>query len=215
VAYASSTKVVVLIKPGNADIRVQRPALRGPASARENAVVPDYLRELAPLAIIIMGVTGSGKTTLGMELVRDLGCPYLEGDDFHASEAIAKMRASEPLSDGDRWPWLDRIGRAARDEIAAHGLVVAACSALKRRYRDRLRETIGWPVRFVLLDAGREELCRRLAERKGHFMPASLIPSQLETLERPAADEHVLTLDAQQPPTVLRDRTLGWLTVPA
>ncbi len=178
-----------------------------------NRDVPDH--HLAPLAIIIMGVTGSGKTTVGTQLASALNCPYLEGDTFHAPEAIAKMRAGQPLNDDDRWPWLDRIGAASRGEIAAHGVAVVACSALKRRYRDRLRQSIGGPVRFVYLEVAADELCRRLAERQGHFMPSSLIPSQLETLERPAPDEHVFTLNAQQPPAVLADRIQAWLKVPA
>lgn len=158
-----------------------------------------------------MGVAGSGKTTIGTQLARALGSPYLEGDSFHAPEAIAKMRAGQPLTDEDRWPWLDRIGAAMHSEIAAHGIAVAACSALKRRYRDRLRQTIGQPVRFVYLEAGRDELSRRLAARHGHFMPSSLIPSQLEALEPPTPDEQVLTLDAQQPPVALADQIQAWL----
>ena len=121
-----------------------------------------------------MGVSGSGKSTLGQELAGAIACPYLEGDDFHTPEAIAKMRAGEPLSDADRWPWRDRIGHCAAVAIADHGVVVAACSALKRSYRDRLRESIPAPVRFVLLEGNREELARRIAIRPGHYMPAGL-----------------------------------------
>ncbi len=174
----------------------------------------DYSRALAPLAIIMMGVSGSGKSTLGRELAGAIACPYLEGDDFHASEAVTKMRAGVPLSDADRWPWLDRIGHAATTEIANHGIVVAACSALKRSYRDRLRETILAPVRFVLLDSDSKELARRLANRPGHYMPAGLLSSQIDTLEYPQPDEHVLVVDALLSPPTLRHQIIAWLTDP-
>jgi gluconokinase len=174
--------------------------------------VPDISRGLAPLAIIIMGVSGSGKSTLGKELADALAVPFLEGDVFHTPQAIEKMRAAVPLTDEDRWPWLDSLGCAVGAAMANSGVVVAACSALKRTYRDRLRKTISAPVCFVLLDGEREELWRRLSNRIGHFMPARLLSSQLETLERPRADEPAITLDAGQPPSVLCEQTITWLT---
>ena len=94
---------------------------------------------------------------------------------------LEKMRAGTPLDDADRWPWLDRLGFAAGEVVASGGRVVAACSALKRGYRERLRAAIGAPTRFVLLDAGQDELLRRLTQRSGHYMPASLLDSQLAT----------------------------------
>lgn len=159
-----------------------------------------------------MGVSGSGKSTLGVLLADALGCPFLEGDDFHAAAAVAKMRGGEALTDADRWPWLDRLGAALGQEAATHGGAVAACSALRRCYRDRLRRAAGGAVRFILLDAPRPELARRLAVRPGHYMPASLLDSQLETLERPAADEAVLALDAGSAPELLCAQALEWLT---
>ena len=111
-----------------------------------------------------MGVAGSGKSTLGAHLSRTLGCPFMEGDDFHSADAIAKMRSGQPLTDADRWPWLDRLGGAIGEAVAAHGVAVAACSALRRCYRDRLIEAIGAATRFVLLDSPHEELQRRLAK---------------------------------------------------
>jgi len=174
--------------------------------------VSELFRGVAPLAIIVMGVAGSGKSTLGGQLAAAIGCPFLEGDAFHAPEAIEKMRAGEPLTDDDRWPWLDRVGRGVADAVAGSGLAVAACSALKRSYRDRLRRTIGIPVLFVLLEAGQEELKRRLSSRPGHYMPAGLLPSQLDTLEPPGSDEQVLTLDGEQPPAALRDAVLAALS---
>ena len=161
-----------------------------------------------------MGVSGSGKSTLGALLARRLGCPFLEGDDFHDVRAIAKMRAGQPLDDDDRWPWLDRLGAAISETLTADGAVVAACSALRLRYRQRLREAIPVPTRFVLLDASYEEILRRLSQRAGHYMPASLLDSQLATLERPSPDEAIFTLDAAEPPERLCDIALAWLNAP-
>ena len=158
-----------------------------------------------------MGVSGSGKSTLGALLARRLDCPFLEGDDFHDAQAVAKMSAGQPLDDADRWPWLDRLGLAAGEVVASGGRVVAACSALKRGYRERLRAAIGAPTRFVLLDAGQDELLRRLTQRSGHYMPASLLDSQLATLERPGPDEAIFTLDAAAPPVRLCDEAQAWL----
>ncbi len=158
-----------------------------------------------------MGVSGSGKSTLGALLARKLGCPFLEGDDFHDERAIAKMSAGQPLDDDDRWPWLDRLGLAAGEALAPGGQVVVACSALRRSYRDRLRGAIPAPTRFVLLDVSPDELLRRLTHRAGHYMPASLLDSQLATLERPGPDEVVFTLDAVAPPERLCEIAQGWL----
>ncbi len=162
-----------------------------------------------------MGVSGSGKSTLGALLAQKLDCPFLEGDAFHDSNAVAKMSAGLPLNDDDRWPWLDRIGAAMGEALTSGGQVVAACSALRRSYRERLREAIPIPTRFVLLDASYDELLRRLTQRAGHYMPASLLDSQLATLERPDADEAVFTLDAAEPPERLCDIAQAWLTEPA
>jgi gluconokinase len=158
-----------------------------------------------------MGVSGSGKSTLGALLADSLGCPFLEGDDFHAREAIEKMRGGAPLDDEDRWPWLERIGAATAQSIAAHGGAVVACSALRRRYRDRLRSAVGQPVRFILLENDRARLLERLASRACHFMPASLLDSQLATLERPLAEEEAVAFNTEIPPLALRDMALAWL----
>lgn len=155
------------------------------------------------LAVIVMGVSGSGKSTLGAALSAALGCAFLEGDDYHSDAAVAKMRAGHPLTDEDRWPWLDRLGGAIGAALARDGIAVAACSALRRAYRERLTDAIGAPTRFVLLDTAREELRRRIAGRPMHYMPPSLLDSQLETLEPPAPDEHALTLDADAPVATL------------
>ena len=137
-------------------------------------------------AIIVMGVAGSGKTAVGEPLAAELGLPFGDADTFHPSANVAKMAAGTPLTDDDRWPWLDAIGAAIRD--APRGIVVT-CSALKRVYRDRIRRAAGRSVQFVFLDPGRATLESRLATRRGHFFPPSLLDSQLATLERPGPDE--------------------------
>lgn len=166
---------------------------------------------IAPLAVIIMGVSGSGKSTLGTVLATALGAPFLEGDSFHAAAAVAKMRSGQPLGDADRWPWLDRLGAAIGVEVRATGVAVAACSALRRSYRDRLAAAIAAPTRFILLDAAPAELRHRLANRPGHYMPSSLLTSQLDTLERLAPDEAATTLDASVSPERLCCEALAWL----
>ena len=158
-----------------------------------------------------MGVSGCGKSTLGGLLARSLGCPFLEGDDFHSPEAIAKMRGGEALTDDDRWPWLDRLGQAAARSIAEGGAAVVACSALRRCYRDRLRATLDMPVQLILLENSRERLLERLSARSDHFMPVDLLDSQLATLERPRAEEGALTLVTEASPTLLRDVALARL----
>lgn len=165
----------------------------------------------APLAIIVMGVSGSGKSTLANLLARALDCPFLEGDDFHSAAAVAKMRAGHALSDADRWPWLDRLGHALGEAARTNGRAVATCSALKRRYRDRLITAAGGRVRFVLLDNDRDELLQRLEQRSAHYMPASLLDSQLDTLERPAPDEPVLALNSHHSPPELCHAAVAWL----
>lgn len=164
-----------------------------------------------PSAIIVMGVSGSGKSTLGALLARALRCPFLEGDDFHDAAAVAKMRAGHALVDDDRWPWLDRLGQALGQTAAANGCAVATCSALRRSYRERLIAAAGEGTRFVLLDADRDELLRRVSDRPGHYMPPSLLDSQLDTLERPGTEERVLALSSRATPEELCEQTVAWL----
>ena len=162
-------------------------------------------------AIIVMGVAGSGKTTLASLLAEKLDCPFLEGDDYHSDANVAKMRGGQPLTDEDRWPWLDALGAAVAETIAAGGFAVASCSALRRVYRDRLRAAIGPGVLFVLLEADAAELARRLTQRPGHYMPANLLGSQLATLERPDADEDALDLRTERAPALLAEQVLNRL----
>ena len=157
----------------------------------------------APMAVIVMGVSGCGKSTVGALLAERLGCRFLEGDMFHDAAAIDKMRGGTPLTDEDRWPWLDRVGAAVADAAAGEGAIVVACSALRRVYRDRLRVAIPVPTHFVMLDNSREEILRRLTARAHEFMPASLLDSQFDALERPSADEPVLVLLSNAAPEVL------------
>jgi gluconokinase len=162
-------------------------------------------------AIVIMGVSGSGKSTLASLLAAKLDCPFFEGDEFHSTANVAKMRGGEPLTDADRWPWLDRIGAALGKAVKEDGLAVAACSALRHSYRDHLRAAIGAPVAFILLEVGRDELMRRLSNRPHHYMPASLLDSQLAILERPDETERALTLDSNLDPEDLAYRAMAWL----
>jgi gluconokinase len=148
-------------------------------------------------AIVVMGVSGSGKTSIGEGLAAHLGMPLLEGDQFHPRANIDKMSSGTPLTDDDRWPWLDAIAAAMRD---APGGVIVTCSSLRRVYRDRLRERAGRPVLFVFLDGSQETIAARLAERKGHFMPPSLLQSQFATLEPPGADEPGIVRVSIDPP---------------
>ena len=161
-----------------------------------------------PHPIVAMGVSASGKSSLGEALAEALGCPFLEGDDEHPPANVAKMKAGIPLTDEDRAPWLARIAAWLGDHDGCWA--VASCSALRRAYRDRLRA--GAPhVAFVLMDVDRDTLAERLRGRPGHFMPPELLDSQLATLERPLPDERVLILDATRPRDVNRDEALGWV----
>ncbi|MFC7338469.1 gluconokinase [Haloferula chungangensis] len=148
--------------------------------------------------IVIAGVSGSGKTTIGLELAHLLDAEFVDADDFHSPEAIAKMAAGQPLEDEDRVEWLSALGRslAARDRST-----VLACSALKKSYRDRLRELCDG-LTFVLLTAETERLRERIEERArgGHFMPSSLLDSQLETLEQ--GDDMIVIVNVGPPEEV-------------
>ncbi len=148
-------------------------------------------------AVIVMGVSGSGKTSVGEALSNRFGWPLLEGDQFHPKANIDKMSSGTPLTDDDRWPWLDAIATAMRE--APDGVIVT-CSSLRRVYRDRLRDGAERPVIFVFLNGSRETLAARLGARKGHFMPASLLDSQLATLEAPTADEPGIVPVSLEPP---------------
>ncbi len=149
-------------------------------------------------AVFVSGVSGTGKSTVGRRLAGALDVAFLEGDDFHPAANIQKMSGGLALSDADRWPWLDALAVAVNERRSAAG-VVAACSALKRSYRDRLRGSIAPPLLFVCLTADRATLAVRIESRMGHFMPESLLDSQLATLELPGPDEKAQILAAGRP----------------
>jgi gluconokinase len=144
--------------------------------------------------IVVMGVSGSGKSTVGAALAQRLRVPFADADDFHPPANVAKMTAGEALDDDDRWPWLEAIG----EWLAAHDGGVMTCSALKRSYRDRLRHNRP-DVEFVHLHGDRDVITRRQATRPGHFMPASLLDSQFATLEPLEDDEQGFVVDVDQP----------------
>jgi gluconokinase len=148
-----------------------------------------------PPVIVVMGVSGCGKSTVGAALALRLGTEFVEGDAFHPPENVARMAAGTPLTDADRAGWLRTL--AAHIALAAPRGVVVSCSALKRSYRDVLR-TGSAALRFVWLDLPRAELEARMAKRTGHYMPASLLESQLATLEAPSADEAAIRIDGTQ-----------------
>lgn len=144
------------------------------------------------LRLVIMGVAGCGKSTVGAALSEQLDIPYEDGDDLHSAEAVEKMRAGVPLNDDDRWPWLDRIADALKSDAP----LIIGCSALRRTYRDRIRAGAGGPVTFVHLAGDRDLIASRMASRSGHYMPLSLLDSQFATLERPGSDEAIeVTID--------------------
>jgi gluconokinase len=145
-----------------------------------------------PPVLVVMGVAGSGKTTVGRLLAEQLGWDFGEGDDLHPAENVAKMAAGHPLTDDDRWPWLERVAEWIRDHTDAHRPGIITCSALKRSYRDVLR---GDGVVFVYLHGTKQQIADRLAARHGHYMPASLLDSQFADLEPPGEDEHALRID--------------------
>jgi gluconokinase len=166
----------------------------------------------SPPAVVVMGVSGSGKTTVGEALAGRLGVRFRDADEFHPKANVEKMSAGVPLTDADRWPWLDAIGTAIR-EAPREAAIVISCSALKRVYRERILKAAGRPVTFVHLTGSRALLAKRMQRRRGHFMPASLLDSQLTTLEPLQADEPGFSVPIDPPVEgiveEIADR-LGW-----
>ncbi|MET9776655.1 gluconokinase [Streptomyces sp. NPDC006367] len=168
-----------------------------------------------PHVVVVMGVAGTGKTTIGPLLAARLGVPYAEGDDFHPPANIAKMTAGTPLTDEDRWPWLDAIGDWAHGRAGLGGVV--SSSALKRSYRDRLRAAAPGVV-FVHLTGSRELIADRMSHREGHFMPTALLDSQFATLQPLEPDEAGVAVDVAGSPEEITERAvhaLRDLTEPA
>jgi gluconokinase len=161
------------------------------------------------LRLVIMGVSGCGKSTVGAALGLRLGIPYRDGDDLHPAANVAKMRAGTPLTDADRWPWLDRVAAALHDDAP----LIIGCSALRRVYRDRIRATAGGAVGFVHLAGSRDLIAARMAQRQGHYMPLALLDSQFATLEPPGPVE-ALTIDINQSLQAMLDQITAQLADP-
>jgi gluconokinase len=177
------------------------------ASITVNRMGPE---NIGPPVVVVTGVAGSGKTTVGAMLAGTLGWTYAEADDFHPAANLAKMASGHPLNDEDRWPWLNAIGDWIDARRAAHEPAIVSCSGLKRSYRDLLRR--GRPeVRIVFLAGSRELVARRLLARQGHFMKASMLDSQFAALEPPEPDEHVLTVPVEGTPPEVVDRIIAAL----
>ncbi len=150
---------------------------------------------LVPTRILIaMGVSSSGKSTVGKLVAQRLHAPFLDGDGYHPPANVEKMRSGIPLEDEDRWPWLANLAHALHEAAEPKGVAVGACSALKRAYRDHLIAEAGEPILFIFLDGSQELIASRMAARHHEYMPASLLGSQFATLERPSPDENVLTV---------------------
>ena len=156
------------------------------------------------MIIIIFGVSGAGKTTVGELLARKLGWRFIEADDFHPAANIEKMRSGHSLTDKDRWPWLERLREQIERSLAARENAVLACSALKRAYRDRLRVSDG--VMFAFLRGDYALVEEQLRSRHGHFMDSTLLQSQFDDLEEPKPDEHVLTIELGHTPEEIVER---------
>ena len=166
------------------------------------------------MIVLVGGVSGSGKTTVGVLLARRLNWLFADGDSFHPAANIVKMSSGVPLTDADRWPWLRIIGQWLDERIVAGDSAVVPCSLLKRSYRDLL--LTGRPaVRLAFLTAGRDVLHARLAARHGHFFSAKLLDSQFADLELPQPPENVLMLDASQTPAQLADEIITCLGLAA
>jgi gluconokinase len=160
--------------------------------------------------VVVMGVSGSGKSTVAKGVADGLGFDFAEADQFHSEANIAKMESGKPLTDEDRWPWLRDLSAWMGSQADAGTSTVIACSALRRSYRDVLRE--GPPsVDFLHLAGPAEVIRERMSDREGHFMPASLLQSQIDTLEPLEADESGLVLDLRRTPEELIAESVAWL----
>ena len=153
------------------------------------------------MIVIFFGVSGAGKTTVGKMLARELNWRFIEADDFHPAANIEKMRRGHPLTDEDRWPWLERLREQIKRSLAAGENAVLACSALKRAYRDRLR--VSEEVKFVFLCGDFALVEKQLRSRHGHFMDPDLLQSQFDDLEEPRPDEHMLTVALGRTPEAI------------
>ncbi|MGL4196746.1 MAG: gluconokinase [Allorhizobium sp.] len=161
--------------------------------------MPQENMHAAAKAVIVMGVSGCGKSSVGETLASRLRLPFVEGDVLHPKSNVAKMAAGTPLTDEDRWPWLTVIGERMADALKSGQGIIVSCSALKKIYRDHLRAATDGRLSFVYLEGSRELLGRRMGARTGHFMPLTLLDSQLATLEVPTGEPGVVTVSIDQP----------------
>ena len=163
------------------------------------------------MLVIVMGVSGSGKSTVGAALARELGCRFIEGDDFHPPQNRAKMAAGTPLRDEDRWPWLAAVRAEIERTLRDTECAVLACSALKRSYREVLRDGLPGGSCVVFLFGSAELLAARLQRRTGHYFPTDLLSSQMQTLEPPTAEDAVLALDVARPAEEIATSAAAWI----
>jgi gluconokinase len=173
-------------------------------------ITPPPKRGAKPTSLLLMGVSGVGKTTTGQRLAKTLGWTFRDADDFHPPANIEKMRSGQPLTDDDRWPWLDAIG-AWLDATKARGEhTVVTCSALRRIYRERLL-TGRTGVRLVFLKGSKALIADRLSRRTDHFMPPTLLESQFNTLEEPRRDERAIVVDVSMAPSRVVDAIVRYV----
>jgi carbohydrate kinase (thermoresistant glucokinase family) len=159
-------------------------------------------------AVVVMGVSGAGKSTVGRLIAERLECPFRDADSFHPAANIAKMSRGEPLTDEDRWPWLRAIAAWIAEHRAAGTTCVVTCSALKRRYRDLVTDEQRTDVHLVYLKGDFELIEARLKARIGHFMPAGLLRSQFDALEEPGTDEHAITISVDATPEEIATKVI-------
>ncbi len=166
----------------------------------QDASTTDPMRQKATGRYVVMGVSGCGKSSVGRAVAAAIGARFIDGDDLHPAQNLAKMARGEALTDADRAPWLDLVGTALG---AAAPPVVIACSALRRAYRDRIAARSGAPVTYLFLTGSRTVIEARMRARSGHFMPPALLDSQFAVLEPPGSDEKAVTVDIDQSPDVI------------
>jgi gluconokinase len=159
-------------------------------------------------AIVVMGVSGAGKSTVGRLIAERLDCPFRDADSFHPTANIEKMASGQPLTDEDRWPWLRAIAAWIAEHRAAGTTCVVTCSALKRVYRDLVTDNQRADVRLVYLKGGIDLIAARLQARTGHFMPPALLRSQFDALEEPRADEHAIAVPIDAAPEEIADEAI-------
>ena len=156
--------------------------------------------------IVVMGVSGCGKSTVASLLAHSLGATYIDADSLHSCENVAKMARGEPLTDEDRWPWINAVGNAL-----ARADTVVACSALRRIYRERISRAAGRPVLYLFLRGDKATIQSRMSRRQGHYMPISLLDSQIATLEEPGPEEQAIAIDILKSPEAIVGMFEQWL----